>query len=73
MHFLFRASRSEVGEVLNYPSSVSPFLRPPQITENVFVSIWRYDMRMGLHLYYIHFRQYIHPIGSDQPLWAAGK
>ncbi len=26
-----------------------------------------------LHVYYIHFSQYIHPIGSNQPLWAAGE
>ncbi len=26
-----------------------------------------------LHVYYIHFRQYIHPIGSDRPPWAAGE
>ncbi len=28
---------------------------------------------VGLHVYYIHFGQYIHPIGSDPPLWAAGE
>ncbi len=26
-----------------------------------------------LHVYYIHFGQYIHPIGSDRPLWVAGE
>ncbi len=31
-------------------------------------SHWTYGLE-----YYIHFGQYIHPIGSDRPLWAAGE
>ena len=27
----------------------------------------------GLHVYYIHIGQYIHPIGSNRPRWAAGE
>ena len=26
-----------------------------------------------LHVYYIYFWQYVHPIGSDRPPWAAGE
>ena len=37
--FLFPATRSVEGQLLNSPSSVRPSVRSPQITEKVFVSL----------------------------------
>ncbi len=28
---------------------------------------------VDLHIYYIYFGQYVHPIGSNWPPWAAGE
>ena len=39
--FLFPASRSEEGELLNSPSSVRPSVHSHQITQKVFVRIWQ--------------------------------
>ncbi len=30
-------------------------------------------MRGAHHIYYIHFGQYTHPMGSGRPPWAAGE
>ncbi len=49
-------------------------VRPHEMT-SAFAANGPMDMMRGapLHMYYIQFGQYPHPIGSSRPPWAAGE
>ncbi len=54
---------------------VPVWLEKCQIWKKPQVEAWRDSAMRGvpLHVYYIHFGQYTHPMGSDRPPLAAGE